>query len=977
MSERMHMNLAGEWRFAFDPAETGINYCGGWYDLELPERVILPGGTHTNHIGIKNTVMDKDNIGEPWIYIGAAWYQRDIEIPQEWAGKQITLYMERTSHTMVWLDGIPMGSNDDVQVPQYYALGAAATPGRHNLTIRVNNKAVRPLQYAARTLNGIMGEVSLQATDPVCIRDVKVTPHVDNNRATIEIWLQNQTGVPVSGMLNLAVESQKPIEAECTAEQCSITHAGKQPSAGHRLRHRRIQFVIEEQEKKVWIDLWMGDDCLLWDEFTPNVYELTVTMEAGGNSGEFGAPEARRTAFSQPGFYTDRVVTTFGMRDFRVVDRQFSVNGKKVILRGDMPMGESDRSPEEELAYWRALMKEYKKYGINMLRFHTTCPREAALTAADEAGIYMQLELKLWAWICFPDEPAFEPLLEGTLKKQGDNVLKAYGNHPSFVMMSLGNEIQGDYHMLGRVVAHLRETDPSRLYAQGTNNNLDDPFPLEGDDFFISNKARFGHKMMRGSCAHADYPLGKIQNEELPDTWRGFGESLDGYEVPVIGHEIGQYETSPNFDDLMDFPADEQPRNLLLFRQTMEQKGLLPKEKDFFAASGKLSALCYREDIEMYYRTPGMGGFQLLALRDCLGQGSSMVGILNYHGKPKGNISPEEWRRFCNDRVMLLRMPGYIYRGGELFHARVDAANFGCSDMPESEAYVRIYKAKTAGSNRENGAERANTIEERAAEEGLFLEQLLLPAVDIRQGDRAALGWIDLTLPKLEEAAELTVEIGIEKYGLKNCYPIWVFPQKKEEQAVVPTDALITSEMNETILGALQEGRDVFYVPENLPPRYAVEGFWASNFWSYDMFANMSLKKGVPVMPGTLGLCCQTEHPALGGFPTGIGSSWQWWRIVMESSAVILDGLPLELDPIVSVIDNPMRCCRLGMIFEARVGAGRLLVASAALLQIRDKYPEAACLYDSLITYMNSEKFCPHAELTPEQCRERFFVPEM
>lgn len=928
MGERQKINLAGEWRFAFDPAETGINFCGGWYDLELPERVILPGGTHTNHIGIRNTVMDKDNMGDPWIYIGAAWYQRDIEIPQEWSGKQITLYMERTSRTMVWLDGIPMGNCDKVQMPQYYDLTAAATPGKHNLTIRVNNKAVRPLQYATRTLNGIMGDIHLTASDAVCIKKVKVTPHVDNNRATIEIWLKNRTGVPVSGQLNLSVAET----------------GGK-----HQLRDKRMQFLIEGEEKRFWLDLWMGEGVLLWDEFHPHLYKLTVDMEAGGDLGEFGAPAARRTACRRSQVYNDSLKTCFGMRDFRVVDKQFCINGKKVMLRGDIPGGESNRTPEEELEYWRNLMAEYKKYGINMLRFHTSCPREAALTAADEAGIYMQLELKLWDWICFPDEPAFEPLLEDTLKRQGVNVLQAYGNHPSFVMMSLGNEIEGDYHMLGRVVAHLRETDPSRLYAQGTNNNLNDPFPLDGDDFFISNKAKFGHKMMRGSCAHADYPLGKIQNEELPDTWRGFEDSLDGYEMPVIGHELGQYETSPNFDDLKGFPEDAQPRNLLLFRQTMEEKGLSSMEKEFFKASGKLSALCYREDIEMYYRTPGMGGFQLLALRDCLGQGSSLVGILNHHGDPKGNISIEEWRMFCSDRVMLLRMPGYIYRSGEQFRARVDVANFGDGDMPESRAYVRIWK--------ENGC---------CGKE--LLSEQYLPESDIKQGDRAPLGWIDFTLPGLDQAVQLTVEIGIENYGLKNRYPVWVYPETEK----VEGNFIVTSVMDDSILESLQAGEKVLYVPANLPAKYAVEGFFASNFWSYDMFANMSLERGVPVMPGTLGVCVDVNHPALCSFPTESGSDWQWWRLNMESSPVILDGLPTELHPIVSVIDNPMRCCRLGLIFEAKVGKGKILVAAIDLLGLLEKHPEALCLYNSLARYVDSDVFCPTAELSAEQVRERF-----
>ena len=74
-----------------------------------------------------------------------------------------------------------------------------------------------------------------------------------------------------------------------------------------------------------------------------------------------------------------------------------------------------------------------------------------------------------------------------------------------------------------------------------------------------------------------------------------------------------------------------------------------------------------------------------------------------------------------------------------------------------------------------------------------------------------------------------------------------------------------------------------------------------------------------------LGLWCDTNHPALAGFPTEANCDWQWTEII-KTRAINLDRLPRELSPIVSAIDDWNRNWKLGLIFEAKVGKGRLLV---------------------------------------------------
>ena len=125
--------------------------------------------------------------------------------------------------------------------------------------------------------------------------------------------------------------------------------------------------------------------------------------------------------------------------------------------------------------------------------------------------------------------------------------------------------------------------------------------------------------------------------------------------------------------------------------------------------------------------------------------------------------------------------------------------------------------------------------------------------------------------------------------------------------------------------------------------------------------------------PGTVGLLCDPVHPALARFPTEAHTNWQWWHILMNSRSEIIDDLPVELRPIVQVIDifDKDRNHRLGLIFEARLGRGKLLFCGSDLEAIADR-PEARQLRESLEAYMKSPLFEPRVELTKAQWAKLF-----
>jgi len=117
--------------------------------------------------------------------------------------------------------------------------------------------------------------------------------------------------------------------------------------------------------------------------------------------------------------------------------------------------------------------------------------------------------------------------------------------------------------------------------------------------------------------------------------------------------------------------------------------------------------------------------------------------------------------------------------------------------------------------------------------------------------------------------------------------------------------------------------------------------------------------------PGTYGMLCDPKHPALEKFPTEFHSNQQWWPIATHARPMILDDTAAAYRPIVQVIDTFVRNHKLGLIFEAKIGQGRLLVCAADLPNHLED-PAVRQLHASLLAYAGSQRFDPKAEWTPD-----------
>ena len=597
------------------------------------------------------------------------------------------------------------------------------------------------------------------------------------------------------------------------------------------------------------------------------------------------------------------------MPRLEVVEGRFMAGGKPVFLRGKhdacvFPL--TGHTPMDK-ASWINYFQRCKEYGINHVRFHSWCPPEAAFAAADELGIYLQPELPFWGTLEGEELVSF-------LTKEGLNIVRTYGHHPSFALFSLGNELWGEKAVMQEMVDTFRTEAPHILYTNGTNAFLGWQGYVDGMDFFATCRTRgeaYGayNTHVRSSFAFCDAMDGGILNHFYPETTRNFAEALEGVPMPVISHETGQFQSYPDYAQIDKYTGPLAPYNLMEFRRRLDIAGMAAQAGDFHRASLRWAFELYKADVEMCLRTPGLGGFQLLDIQDYPGQGSAYVGILDAFMDAKGGIDPAEWRQFCSELVPLAEFGKYCWSEDEVFHAHVKVANFTGEDLVEGEGEYEIDKPVSE-----------------------LLDTVKAPArIDLRLSARTA------------------------GYEGVNSWPIWVYPADNQPDR---SGITIVRKLDNAALKALEAGKKVLLMPSDTTG--TVGGLFQTDYWNYRMFKQICESNGKPVSPGTLGILTDPAHPLFREFPTEEHTDWQWFPVLKASRPMILDALR-GYKPIVQVIDNVERNHRLGLVFEFVAGKGKLLVCCSDLESVLD-YPEGRQFYKAVLDYMRSDDFQPSVE---------------
>jgi hypothetical protein len=600
------------------------------------------------------------------------------------------------------------------------------------------------------------------------------------------------------------------------------------------------------------------------------------------------------------------------------------LNGRPVFMRGTHHGGDFPLTgyPPTDVAYWKKIFRINKAWGINHIRFHSFTPPEAAFQAADEVGIYLQPEPGMWNEVS-PGTP-----MEAMLYEETERLIRAYGNHPSFLMLSPSNEPKGKWkEAFDKWIAFYRERDPRRLYSNGTGHTEPSvPGLAEGTDYLAVQ--RIGPKPLRNKTG-----------------WfgRDYAASLEGVTVPVLSHELGQWVAYPDFSVIAKFTGYLRPGNYEIFRDSARAHGVLDQNHEFALASGRYQVLCYKEEIEAVMRTRGMSGYQLLDLHDYLGQGTALVGVLDTFWESKGYATPEEFRRFNGETVPLARLERRVLEAGDRLDVPVEIAHYGQQPLAGAAPYWKVEDA--AG---------------KTVLEGRFASR------DVPIGKNIPLGRIELgpgQLAGLPAPGQYKLVVGLAGTHIANDWTFWLYPAA-EASTSAGADVLVTRSWPQAEQ-RLAVGGAVLYLPRKAdldwtsPPLADVPVFW-----------NRLMNPGWSRM---LGLWIDRSHGALAGFPTSDHFDWQWAELAAGGRAMNLDRLPRGLRPIVQPIDDWNRNYKLGALFEARVGQGRLMVSTLDLDSRLDERPAARQLRKSVLDYMGGPGFRPQAAVAPDEMRAVLF----
>ncbi|MCM2372605.1 GDSL-type esterase/lipase family protein [Aporhodopirellula aestuarii] len=889
------IDLSGTWAVRVDPDDKGEK--ANWFDQIGGSEISLPGSLADAGIGKPLDLEPKltkevfHHLHPRASYIGAAWYSRTFEIDESWSGKDANLLFERVLwDSTVWLNGKEVGSKNSLSTPHRYSVGPYLQPGNNLLVVRVDNR----LQVDI----GTIGHAYTNETQTIWNG---ILGKIELNRVP-KTQLSIKTNPlrvvsPAKGRLEVTVESLSNDRPQKITWSKSVSNSGD-------------------------VLVGISDDKLMkWSEFDPALYEVTASF-----------------ANATDGTRTTSTLTT-GFRSVQTKGRRLLVNGNPAFMRGTLECcifpktGYPPMQTGESTTYgWDKVFSTLKQYGLNHLRFHSWCPPEAAFESADRHGVYLQVELPNWTF-----KMGQLPKVDEYLLDEGERILREYAHHPSFVFFSLGNELTGDYAHLDKMIAQLRSFAPHVLYTSTSYSfSKRGEVPGPQDDYFISQKTATGWVRGQG-----------FLNQTKPTTDSDYSPGLECLDVPLITHEVGQYNVYPNLKELPKYDGNLRALNFEAIRADLTKKGRLDDAPKYTRGSGKLAAILYKEDIERALRTEGLSGIQLLDLHDFPGQSTATVGLLDAFWDSKELLTPAEFRRFCSPIVPLTRMPKRTWRGQERFSATIEVANFG--DEPLANATVDW------------------TIHNAA---GKTLAQGSIDKVNIPLGNGHQIGNVEFDLGSVSKPSELHLAVRVRpdhtaandaaSQVYLNDWNFWVYPSGK---AVPTDDVVVIRQYGKRLFDALADGKKVLFLPDREEIREPLDGRFIPVFWSPLHFPNQ---------PGSLGTVIDDAHPVFDQFPTASHTDWQWWELLATSTSVNADELGPGFQPIMQFIDKYNRNSLPAILWETQVGDGSLMVCTLDLESDPQNRIAAAQLKHSILGYLQSDRFAPRSEMTPGQVAKLF-----
>ncbi|GAA3583733.1 glycoside hydrolase family 2 TIM barrel-domain containing protein [Snuella lapsa] len=881
------LDLSGAWKVTLSKERPDIK---NTTDYKREGSISLPSSLAQQGYGLKTVGSDFGVLTPEYKYLGIATFEREIEIPKGWKNKRLQVFLERVLwESKVFIDEKAISSQDALGTPHIHELGVLE-PGKHHLIVQVNNDMIHNIgdkghaygAYTQSIWNGIVGRMELIAKDPTFIANVRTFSLTDSDQLRVEV----------------AIESAKKEKASLHLE---IRELGKQGV----VKAFDVSYSLEEGVHQKTVVLDLNGKLKKWNEFDPTVYSLTTTLKT------------RR--------FRDSKETEFGYMKIGHDGTHILINDAPVFLRGNLDCVHFPLTgyPSANVEDWEKIFKVYKDYGLNHARFHSWCPPEAAFKAANRVGIYLQAEASIWIdwWMSedmkvrgrpemdtkgYPQGLGKDPERDAFVIEEMNRVVDYYGNHPSFTMFCIGNELgNSDFDVMQQWVKALKEKDNRRLYAVSTARKV-----TAVDDYMATHYIQ-GVGRTRGlNGAHTDWDFENVYSQ---------------MDIPIIAHEIGQWPVYPSWSEIDKYTGVLKARNFEAFKAVAEKNGIADQADAFKMASGALNQIMYKYETESFLRTKSCAGVQLLSIQDYQGQGEALIGWLDAHWESKGITTPEKFKQHYNETVPLLRVKKFVWTADETFEGDIQLSHFGQFPIKEGKLVAKV---------------------STASGEVLKTENWNLSNLSV--GSLTDVGKLVLPLSIVGKAEQLTISVALENTAFKNAWQVWVYPTQLPENNV--KEVVVSEMLDDNTLAALESGKDVLLLASNLgTEETSVDLNFYPLYWSLTFFPGQGKTN--------IGLLLKDKHPAFNAFVTSYHSDWQWETIMKGSKGFVLNEMPKEYKPIAQVVDDFHRNNKEGAIFEFKVGKGNLLVCG---FNIADKdSPVAKQLLYSLEAYVGSDAFSP------------------
>ena len=705
-----------------------------------------------------------------------------------------------------------------------------------------------------------------------------------------------------------------------------------------------------------------------------------------------------------PTLYTFSITLKFKDRDDETITdrygyRYFSVDGKymylngypfymRAYIRGAAAHEHQNNCCLEEYEFYKKNILAAKSYGFNAIRFHSTIPPEACFRAADDYGMLIHIEMRRGG----KKYNNLHEMLYGkndfVSNEEIDQIIDTLYNHPSFMVYCVGNEIRqpATKPRIREIRDYIKQKDPTRLFidtcAHGEYDRDYVDFDVQHMGYFFpyGRNADMFENTDNLLCFGTVRDIDMIAEEGDGKIRRGIA-----FERPLIAHEICHYTSWRDFYALRDKFVSygrEIPWWVDESIKMIEAKGYKDGYLDTLQVTKDFQFRCWKTALENLRASSLLSGFHMLQFADT-DKYENSNGVVDCFDDPHG-ISPEAFRAFNADTVVLARQQKQIYSSAEIAKIPVLLSQY-MINPPASADFS--YTLSADGETYLRGA---------------------LKSVDTAQSGIYTICKLELKMPTFTSPKKLTLRINLDFIDGTSCaneWELWVFPRYEHPLAIPArcdmresyisrvstfdetSPLVITDKLDDTLFERLERGEDVMLIyrtdwtrhllhKDMTPPKYSFRHTW-------DRYKGVIWDRGTQ-NGGIDNKALLEKH----GFVTDGQINFQYYNLIDDSDKINLDDFPVQPLSLVSGLDKASRdrfdpkkfalpelmydrtMRHFSYAFAIRVGKGRLLVTGFNFTGVEWGEPSSVAMLKTLTSFARSADFTTDAYIEADALRD-------